>query len=130
MRQQFTSFVLIVCGAFVLALGLSLAPSPVPAAASPALQPSPRPTLVPTADIIPGRDRESAPAAFGRITGTVIDARTGTPVPGRLVMIGEQVAISDATAITICGLPQAATTCSCSSAPAKACPKPSLCRRW
>lgn len=102
MRRQMTSFALIVCGSLAMALGLTVAPAP--AAAMPALQPSPRPTLVPTPDFRPdegdagdGGDNEDGSAvAYGRVTGTVIDARTSAPAPNILVVVGETLLATDA----------------------------------
>lgn len=70
-----------------------MGPAPTPAAAMPALQPSPRPTIVPT----PGRDDYdyADPPPQGRITGTVIDLRTGAPSSGKKVRVGESEVISD-----------------------------------
>lgn len=97
MPRQFTSFALMVCGVLTLALGLNLAPAPARVAAAPALQPSPRPTLVPTAEILAEGDEDRPIAAvFGRITGTVVDARTGAPAAGRAVLVGDIVVVSDA----------------------------------
>lgn len=96
MRRQLASFTLIVCGVVALALGMVVAPAPTPVAAMPALQPSPRPTLVPTADV-PPRDRpdEPTPVPYGRITGTVIDARTGAPAANKVVVVGDSIVITD-----------------------------------
>lgn len=96
MRRQFTSFALMVCGVVALALGMTVAPAATPAAAMPAMQPSPRPTLVPTADVIPSDDDDGpAPVRFGRVTGTVIDSRTGAPASGKRVVVGDALVTSD-----------------------------------
>ncbi|NTU84351.1 MAG: carboxypeptidase-like regulatory domain-containing protein [Chloroflexales bacterium] len=95
MRRQLTGFALMLCGLLALGLGFSVGFIPTPAAAMPALQPSPRPTLVPTSDAR-GDDYDYPDAPLmGRITGTVIDIRTGTPAAGKRVMIGERVLTSD-----------------------------------
>ncbi len=96
MRRQITSFALMVCGALALALGLTVAPAPASVAAMPALQPSPRPTLQPTPDFIPHNDDKPTPVRYGRITGTVIDTRTGAPAANMLVMVGDSVVLTDA----------------------------------
>lgn len=99
MRHNMISFALMVCGVLALALGMVVAPSPTPAAAmgaAQAPQPSPRPTLEPTPDVIPNDDDDGpAPVLFGRITGTVIDTRTGAPAPNKLVLIGETPVVTD-----------------------------------
>ncbi len=77
MRRQMVSFVCMVAGALIIALGMNLAPSPMPAAAGPMLQPSPRPPLP--------EDRGGSnptPVPPGAITGTVIDLTTGAPASG------------------------------------------------
>jgi LPXTG-motif cell wall-anchored protein len=53
-----------------------------------------RPTLTPTA--APREDEEAKPVALGRITGTVIDSRTGYPTAGMRVQVGDLVVVSDA----------------------------------
>jgi hypothetical protein len=96
MRRQMASFALMVCGALTLALGLTVAPTPTTVAAMPALQPSPRPTLQPTPDFIPGNDNdEPTPVPYGRVTGTVIDSRTGAPAANMLVVVGDSMVLTD-----------------------------------
>ncbi|NWF81151.1 MAG: hypothetical protein HXY37_14080 [Chloroflexi bacterium] len=95
MQRQFASFTLMLCGAIMLAFGLALAPAPVPVAAGPLLQPSPRPPLEPTGDAGSG-DSAPTPVPYGRVTGTIIDLRTGAPAPGKEVLIGDTVVVSDA----------------------------------
>jgi hypothetical protein len=95
MRRQLTGFALMLFGLLALGLGFTVGPAPLPAAAMPALQPSPRPTLIPTPDFR-GDDYDYAdPPAMGRITGTVIDIRTGAPAPGKQVLVGEAAVTSD-----------------------------------
>lgn len=95
MRRQLTGFVLMVFGLLALGLGFTVGPTPASVAAMPALQPSPRPTLIPTPDSR-GDDYDYAdPAAMGRITGTVIDIRTGAPASGKQVLVGETELVTD-----------------------------------
>jgi hypothetical protein len=96
MRRQMMSFTLMACGVIALAMGMTVAPAPTPAAAMPALQPSPRPTLMPTAVLEEEEeDKDPTPVPFGRITGTVIDSRTGAPAAEKLVVVGDSVVYSD-----------------------------------
>lgn len=82
-------------GLITLSLGAAVGPAPEPAAAMPALQPSPRPTLIPTPDFRGDDYDYPDPPAMGRITGTVIDLRTGAPAPGLKVRVGEAEVVSD-----------------------------------
>ncbi len=93
MRRQLTGLTLVLVGLVALSFGLTLGLAPTPAAAKPALQPWTRPTLVPTAE--PSGDGTPKPAAPGRITGTVIDVRTGAPVSGQQVLVGDTTLTSD-----------------------------------
>ncbi len=96
MRRQLLGFVLMLFGLATLSIGMAVGPAPTPAAAMPALQPSPRPTLIPTPDLR-GDDYDYAdPGPMGRITGTVIDLRTGAPIAGRVVRVGEAELTTDA----------------------------------
>lgn len=95
MRRQIASVTLMLCGAILLMLGMVVVPAPVPVAAGPALQPSPRPPLEPTAPAEGGLPAPT-PVPYGRVTGTIIDLRTGAPAPGKLVVIGDSTVISDA----------------------------------
>jgi len=94
MRRQLSSIALVVCGIMALVGGLTMMLSPVAVAAQ-APQPSPRPTLQPTPDL---RHRAEGPTAvpLGRLTGTVIDLRTGAPTSGITVLVGSQAVSSDA----------------------------------
>jgi len=94
-RRHMTSFSLMVCGVIALALSMAVAPTAIPASAMPALQPSPRPTLVPTPEYVPDNDDDDAPALFGRVTGTVIDSRTGAPAADKLVLVNDSLVLSD-----------------------------------
>jgi hypothetical protein len=88
MRRMLLGFALILCGLAALSMA-AVGPATARVAAGPALQPSPRPTLVPTPDLR-GDDYDYAdPAPMGRITGTVIDLRTGAPVAGKRVKVGD-----------------------------------------
>lgn len=117
MRRQMMSFALMICGTLALMVSFTMAPAATPAAAMPALQPSPRPTLQPTPDFqpvpsptplpaetpvpgVPDEPRNDSPPAptavpMGRITGTIIDLRTNAPAPNKLVVVGDSLVISD-----------------------------------
>ncbi len=117
MQRQMTSYVLMICGTLALVFGFTMAPLATPAAAMPALQPSPRPTLQPTPDFqpaptttplpaetpipgTPGENTNNTPATptpipMGRVTGTIIDLRTNDPAPNKLVIVGDSTVISD-----------------------------------
>jgi hypothetical protein len=88
-----TSFALMICGIIALVGGFTMIPA-APASAMPALQPSPRPTLQPTADVNQ-HDWKPTPVVMGRLTGTVIDLRTGAPAAGVTVSIGDTTVVSD-----------------------------------
>ncbi|MEI7644623.1 MAG: hypothetical protein WCJ55_10125 [Chloroflexales bacterium] len=92
MRRQIASFVLIVCGIIALVGGLTMIPAPITASAQ-ATEPSPRPTLRPTFE--PDTGRKPTAVIPGRLTGTVIDLRTGAPAPGIAVAVGDQIVYSD-----------------------------------
>jgi hypothetical protein len=94
MRRMLLGFALILCGLAALSMAV-VGPAPIPAAAGPALQPSPRPTLIPTPDHRGDDYNYADPAPMGRITGTVIDLRTGAPAVGKLVRVGEVEVTSD-----------------------------------
>jgi hypothetical protein len=120
MRRQMFSMMLMALGVAALALGFSATPLASPAAAAPLLQPSPRPPLPPPTDVPPpteptagpvptdspddgggdddgGSDDDGDDAAPlpGRITGTVIDRRTGAPAGNIRVAVGDQVLFTD-----------------------------------
>lgn len=96
MLRQLLGLVLMLFGLATLGLGMAVGPAPTPAAAMPALQPSPRPTLIPTPDLR-GDDYDYPDAPkMGRITGTVIDLRTGAPMAGKLVRVGDLQLTTDA----------------------------------
>lgn len=84
-------------GAALLALGLA---QTGPGGAALAQGLPPRPTVVPPAPTDqPAENNHSGhatPTAPGRITGTVIDTRTGAPTPGVPVRVGETLVQSDA----------------------------------
>lgn len=83
-------------GLSILTMGMAVGPAPTSVAAMPALQPSPRPTLIPTPEFRGGDDYDyKDPPAMGRITGTVIDLRTGAPIAGRTVRVGEAEVTTD-----------------------------------
>jgi len=94
MRKQLSSFILMVCGIIALVVGFTTLPSPAIVSAQPP-QPSPRPPILPTADL---NQDEPGPTAVvpGRLTGTVIDLRTGAPMPGIAVIVGRQTLYTDA----------------------------------
>jgi Carboxypeptidase regulatory-like domain len=89
---------MLTCGLvlLVLVLGLALGAA-LPAVPARAQDLPPRPTRVPSPEP-KGDDGDNArvPTAPGRITGTVIDQRTGAPAPGVSVAVGEAVVTSDA----------------------------------
>lgn len=93
MRRQIASFSMIVLGVLALMVGFTMVPAPTPVSAGPMLQPSPRPTLQPTADTIPSDKPKQA--QYGRVTGTVIDQRTGAPASGIPVVIGTELVFTD-----------------------------------
>lgn len=93
MRRQIASFSMMVLGVLALMVGFTMVPAPTPAAAGPMLQPSPRPTLQPTADSIPSDKPKQV--QYGRVTGTVIDQRTGAPTSGVPVVIGTDLVFTD-----------------------------------
>jgi hypothetical protein len=121
MRRQWFSLTLMLLGVLALAMGFAGLPLAQPVAAAPLLQPSPRPTLQPSAvpptpesptsepepTTDPGGggggggggdedDDDRQPTALpGRITGTVIDRRTGAPASGIRVSVGEELVASD-----------------------------------
>ena len=74
----------------LLGLGMLMAP------AQPAIAQSlpDRPTLTPTR--APDTSKSKDPVATSRITGTVIDSRTGAPTAGVMVQVGDVVVVSDA----------------------------------
>jgi hypothetical protein len=90
--------ILAVCGALMLAFGVSALPAQGAerARASDALllAPSPRPTLAPTSR--PGGGGSNPGEGKGRITGTIIDLTTGAPTAGIRVNISGMVVSSDA----------------------------------
>ncbi|NNJ10269.1 hypothetical protein EKD04_008010 [Chloroflexales bacterium ZM16-3] len=94
MRRQMSSFALMVCGIIAMVGGFTMLPSPAAVSAQPQ-QPSPRPTLQPTPDL---RHRDNKPTAVipGRLTGTIIDLRTGSPASGVAVVVDGQTVYSDA----------------------------------
>jgi hypothetical protein len=93
MRRQIASFALMVCGIIALVGGLTMLPAPITASAQ-APEPSPRPPLQPTAET----DNGNKPTAviLSRLTGTVIDLRTGAPTSGIAVEVDDQIIYSDA----------------------------------
>lgn len=96
MRRQILSLVLMLGGAFLLVIGFVITPAPTHVAAGPVLQPSPRPPIPPTDEPGGGWPPTPTPIPYGRITGTVIDLRTGAPAPNRLVVVGDSTVITDA----------------------------------
>lgn len=103
MRRQVTSFSLILCGLCFMFGGIaSLVNAPI-ASAKPILAPSPRPPVDrpsdgPRQSEDSGNDHPSGhhAVATGRLTGTIIDATTGAPMPGVTVRVGEMTVTSDA----------------------------------
>lgn len=95
MRRQTASSFLMICGILALVVGFAAFPAPGSVAAMPLLQPSPRPPLQPTPDFN-GDEPYATAVPTGRITGTIIDLRTGSPRAGIMVAIGDDVVASDA----------------------------------
>lgn len=86
-------------GLIAAGLALLLAASAPLAGTAGAQDLPPRPTVPPVATTPaepPDDEGHNAPAAPGRITGTVIDTRTGAPAPGIHVRVGETLVQSDA----------------------------------
>lgn len=104
MRHLQKSMILFV--ATLLALGLAVTLAPTAASAQgeapsrpPVTRPDPIPTPVPPPPPPPASEdnyRAPTPIPAGRITGTVIDLRTGAPMAGAPVAIGSQLVTSDA----------------------------------
>lgn len=97
-----------VCGMLALSLALALGSAPTPAMAAPAAQePLPRPPVErspvpeppPPPQPLPVEEdsqRAPTPIPVGRITGTVIDQRTGAPQANVQVAVGSHLVTSDA----------------------------------
>src|SRR5262245_45667863 len=89
--------ILAICGALMLAFGVSALPAqgaePARASNAPLLAPSPRPTLAPTSR--PHGGGSNPGEEKGRITGTIIDLTTGAPASGIKVNISGVVVSSD-----------------------------------
>ncbi|EFO80750.1 hypothetical protein OSCT_1371 [Oscillochloris trichoides DG-6] len=84
--------ILMLCGMLALLIGLTTLPLATVASAQ-APEPSPRPPIQPTSDL---NQRKPTAVVPGRLTGTVIDLRTGAPASGITVLVGEQALTSDA----------------------------------
>lgn len=98
---------LIVGGLLLMLFGLSAWPAQGAELARPAAQPSPRPTLPPTATRAAPTATSGGPSstpkshdggsgAAGRLTGTIIDLTTGAPAPGIAVDLSGLRVVSDA----------------------------------
>lgn len=106
MLRRNISRTFVICGTLMLVLGLSALPASGAEPGLPLAQPSPRPTLVPTATIpaptstpAPSNDQNPPPAdpgGAGHITGTIIDLSSGAPAPGIPVNVGSMTVFSDA----------------------------------
>lgn len=94
MRAHMSSVTLMAAGILALVIGFSTLPSPIGVAAQ-APEPSPRPALAPTPNMSQ-EDTRPTEVVPGRLTGTVIDLRTGAPAPGIAVVVGTQTIYSDA----------------------------------
>jgi hypothetical protein len=105
MRHLQKSMILFVVALLALGLAVTLAPTaasaqgeaparpPVPRPDSPPPPPPPPPPPVAVED---NSYRAPTPVPLGRITGTVIDLRTGAPIVGASVAIGSHLVTSDA----------------------------------
>ncbi|NNJ10299.1 cell wall anchor protein [Chloroflexales bacterium ZM16-3] len=93
MRTSLFSRVLLACGAALILAALTLALASTSGAAYAQTLP-PRPTVAPTA--APKDNPKPTAVVPGRITGTVIDQRTGAPAPGVAVRVGDASLTSDA----------------------------------
>jgi LPXTG-motif cell wall-anchored protein len=84
--------VLMIGGMLACLLGIGVVFSPTQPAIAQNLPD--RPTLTPTA--VPQEEGETKSISLGRITGTVIDTRTGAPAPGMSVQVGDATVVTDA----------------------------------
>ncbi|WP_129627968.1 hypothetical protein [Candidatus Oscillochloris fontis] len=89
MRKHLSSLILMGCGILALVLGMMTMSMPSAVSAQEP-EPSPRPGL-------PGEGSDRKPTAVvpGRLTGTVIDLRTGIPATGITVAVGDQTISTD-----------------------------------
>lgn len=122
MRRLLTSFSLVVFGLCLIFGSMFVTVEAPVAVAGPALAPSPRPPVTrPTSapsqpsnpsddDNNSGRSRSSGMTAYGRLTGTIIDATTGAPAPGITLDINGTTVTSDANGNYDTWLPQGTYT--------------------
>lgn len=121
MRRQLTSFSLVVLGLCLMFGSMFVSVEAPVAVAGPALAPSPRPPVArptsapsqpsnPSDDKDSGRSRSSGMVAYGRLTGTIIDATTGAPAPGITLDINGTLVTSDANGNYDTWLPQGTYT--------------------
>jgi hypothetical protein len=102
MRRQMTSYVLMLCGTLALVLSFTMAPvASTPAAAMPALQPSPRPTLIPTPDLVPATETPVAPTVVPPSPTAVPPGETPVPPVETPVTAPDEVAPPAPTAIPV-----------------------------
>jgi hypothetical protein len=102
MRTRFRISLLAGLAALVVALGAFVV-SGAPTRSVLAQEPPPRPTLTPAPPTAQPtakpqereRDRPTAVALSGRITGTVIDLATGAPASGVSVRVGDAIVVTD-----------------------------------
>ena len=91
MRRQIASFAFMICGVIALVGGFTMLS--VPASVSAEVSgPSTRPPLN---TATPDRSNKPTEVVPGRLTGTIIDLRTGAPAPNVAVVIGDQTIYSD-----------------------------------
>lgn len=83
-----------VCGIVALIVGFTTLPGPMIVSAQPP-EPSPRPAIQPTSSLTQD-DYGPTEVVPGRLTGTVIDLRTGAPAAGIAVLVGRQTVYTDA----------------------------------
>lgn len=100
MHRKLLASSIVASAALALSFALTAPSANGAAPQAPMLQPSPRPTLMPTATPLPTatpwpRASPAEAPQYGHVTGTVIDARTGAPTSGMQIKIGDDMVVSD-----------------------------------
>lgn len=93
MIRRAISFVMVAAGLLMLVGGLGALMPLATASAQAVPQPTPRPALPPEEG---GQRSAQSISDMGHITGTVIDQRTGAPMPMAAVRVGDQIISADA----------------------------------